>query len=287
MAENNLVITNNTTNVLIPQENYFWSGTPVSAPGRIPPRSTAQGKLQATTLGALKFATAYIDSVEQLPTTSKFIAAFDIAAPQEFGPYGTQSAKNYSITFGPDESIKEVIVRHGFIVDAIGFVVADQTGETSTKLFGGNSGDQTRILLQSNEYITQISGTYGKYAYSSRDSNVATLSIHTNLKQYGPYGRGELVQNPSSFTSPTGSVVGFFGRHSNYVESIGVYLSTNATSKAYAESGPIGGIDWNVVEARLGLSKSSSVVFVDNILGSKVEATAHENGDAAVVISHS
>ncbi|KAK9668048.1 hypothetical protein RND81_13G032000 [Saponaria officinalis] len=129
---------------------------------------------------------------------------------KEFGPYGTQSAKNYSITFGPDKSIKEVIVRHGFIVDAIGFVVADQTGETSTKLFGGNSGDQTRIPLQSNEYITQISGTYGKYAYSSSDSNVATLSIHTNLKQYGPYGRGELVQNPSSFTSPTGSVVGFF-----------------------------------------------------------------------------
>ncbi|KAK9668029.1 hypothetical protein RND81_13G030300 [Saponaria officinalis] len=143
------------------------------------------------------------------------------------------------------------------------------------------------IPLQSNEYITQISDTYGKYAYYSSDSNVATLNIHTNLKQYGPYGRGELVQNPSSFTSSTGSVVGFFGRHSNYLESIGVYLSTNATSKAYAESGPIGGIDWNVVEARLGLSKSSSVVYVDNILGSKVEATAHENGDAAVVISHS
>ncbi|KAK9668045.1 hypothetical protein RND81_13G031600 [Saponaria officinalis] len=80
------------------------------------------------------------------------------------------------------------------------------------------------IPLQSNEYITQISGTYGKYAYSRSDSNVATLSIHTNLKQYGPYGREELVQNPSSFTSPTGSVVGFFGRHSNYLESIGVYL---------------------------------------------------------------
>ncbi|KAK9668032.1 hypothetical protein RND81_13G030600 [Saponaria officinalis] len=286
MAENNLVITNNTTKVLILQEPHFYSGSPVSAlPHRIPPRSTAQGKQQATALGALKFAPAYIDSVEQLPTTSVFIAAFDIAFPQEFGPYGTQSAKNYSITFGPDESIKEVIVRHGFIVDAIGFVVVDQTGETYTKLFGGNSGDQTRIPLQSNEYITQISGTYGKYAYSSSDSNVATLSIHTNLKQYGPYGRGEHVQNPSSFTSPTGSVVGFFGRHSNYLESIGVYLSTNA-SKVYAECGPIKGIDWNVVEAKLGQSNSSSVVFIDNNLGNKIEATAHENGDATVVISH-
>ncbi|KAK9684255.1 hypothetical protein RND81_10G197000 [Saponaria officinalis] len=284
MAESNVVITNNTTKVLYMKEQHFWSGTPVTAPGRIPPRLTAQGKQQATALGALKFATVYVDNEQELPTTRKFIAAFDIAAPQEFGPYGTQSAKNYSTTFGPDESIKEIIVRHGFIVDAIGFVVANKTGTiTTTKLFGGNSGNETRISLQSNEYITQISGTYGKYAYSSSDYNVATLSIHTNMKQYGPYGRGELVQNPRNFTSPTGPVVGFCGRHSNYLESIGVYLSTGGTSKAYAESGPIGPIDWNVVEVKLGLSKSSDE-YLDSILGSKVKATVHENGDATVGI---
>ncbi|KAK9713362.1 hypothetical protein RND81_06G022600 [Saponaria officinalis] len=285
MEQNNVVFTNNTTKVLYPREQHFWSGKPVSAPGRIPPSSTALGKQVATAEGALKFATVYVDSEQTLPTTRKFITAFDITALKEYGPYGSVSPKNYSITFGPHETIKEVIVRHGFIVDAIGFVVTDNTsGETYTKLFGGNLGSQTKIPLQKGEYITQISGTHGKYADSSSDSIVATLFIRTNLKQYGPFGRGTLVQNPTNFTSPTGPVVGFFGSHNNFLQSVGIYHGTSAASKAYAESGPIGPIDWNVVEVKLGLSKPS-VVYVDNILGSKVEATVHESGDSTVAIS--
>lgn len=287
MAENNVVYTNNTTKLLYPQEQHFWSGTPVSAPGRIPPRSTAQGTQKATAEGALKFATVYVDSEEQLPTTRKFISAFDISPPQQFGPYGSDSPKNYSMILEKDERFREVIVRHGFIVDAIGFVISDGTGATSTKIFGGDLGKEERIPLKIDEFITHISGTYGKYAHSDSNAVVATLSIHTNLKRdgYGPYGRGQLVQNPRNFVSPSSPIVGIFGRHSNYLESVGVYLSTSdSNSKAYAESGPIGPIDWNVVEVKLGLSKSNNV-YVDNILGSKVEATVSRNGDATVVIS--
>ncbi|XP_074273974.1 mannose/glucose-specific lectin-like [Silene latifolia] len=286
MAENNVVFTNNTTKQLYLQDQHFWSGTSVAAPAdRIPTGSTAEGKQEATANGDLKFATVYVDSLAVVPTTRKFISAFDISSPKEFGPYGTQSPKNYSLILGPDERIKEVIVRHGFIVDAIGFVVVnDKTGTTYTKIFGGNGGDETKIPLKSDEYITQISGTSGKFAHSSSDSNVAKLTIHTNLKQYGPFGKGQLVQNSVDFESPTAPIIGFFGRNDNYIQSVGGYFSTSAASKAYAECGPIGPIDWNVVEVKLGMSKPS-VVYVDHILGGKVESTAHDNGDATVAIS--
>ncbi|KAK9713372.1 hypothetical protein RND81_06G023400 [Saponaria officinalis] len=66
---------------------------------------------------------------------------------------------------------------------------------------------------------------------SSSDSIVATLIIHTNLKQYEPYGRGTLLANPRNFTSPIGRVVGFFGSHGNFLQSVGVYHTTSATSK--------------------------------------------------------
>ncbi|KAH9615128.1 hypothetical protein KSS87_016178 [Heliosperma pusillum] len=426
--------------MLYPKEQHFWSGIPLTAPGRIPPRSTVMGKQLATSEGSLKFATVYVDSQEELPTTRKFITAFDISARKEsgpygsdlptnykmilgrdesikeiivrhgfivdaigfvvagktgttstqifggdggdetrvisqfrfrvtnithvsgtygnyghsysnnnlvvatlrihtnlkpdgyrpygrgelvqnarhfastsspivgffgrhnkylesigvylststvnkeFGPYGTQAPKNYSMILGQDESIKEIIVRHGFIVDAIGFIVADKTGTTFTKIFGGNKGDETKIPLKSDEYITQISGTYGKYEPSRSDSNVGTLRIHTNLNPagYGPYGRGELVHNPRNFISTSGPVVGFFGRHDGYLQSIGVYISTSSASKAYAESGLVGPIDWNVVRVKLGQSVPS-VVYVDGILGSRVEATVYGNGDGGVV----
>ncbi|KAL9237598.1 hypothetical protein vseg_012126 [Gypsophila vaccaria] len=443
MAQNNVVFTNNTSKMLYPYGQHFWSGTPLTAPGRIPPGSTSQAQQRATAGGSLKFAVVYVDSEDKLPSTRKFISAFDISAPEAYGPYGTDSPQNYSMIlrqdesikevivrhgfivdaigfvvadksgatsttifggssgtetkislqsgeyvshisgtygkytysesnavvatlrvhtnlkpegYGPfgrgeyvqnplsfsstvgssrvvgvfgrhsnyldsvgvylsqahqltskasgpygsdapqnysmvlgrDETIKEVIVRHGFIVDAIGFVVADKTGMTSTKLFGGNSGDETRTALKSDEYITQISGTYGKYAHSESSAVVATLRIHTNLQPagYGPFGRGELVQNPLSFASATtgsSSVVGFFGRHSNYLESVGVYLRATSSSKAYAESGPYGPIDWNVVEVKLGMSNPRDV-YVDNILGSRVEATVSDNLDATVDI---
>ncbi|KAH9624020.1 hypothetical protein KSS87_008613 [Heliosperma pusillum] len=251
--------------MLYPYGQHFWTGTPVTAPCRIPPRSTAQGQQQGTAAG-LKFATVYVDSEEQLPTTRKFIAAFHISPPKASGPYGSQSPKTYAMILRPDESIKEVIVRHGAIVDAIGFVVADKCGTTSTKKFGGDGGTESK--------------------HSSSDNNVATLVIHTNLNPtgYGPYGRAELVQNRQNFSSDSGSVAGFFGRHSNYLESVGVYLSARAYSKAYAESGPIGPIDWNVVEVKLNLSEHK-VMYHDDILGGKVEATVYGNGDAGVVCS--
>ena len=61
------------------------------------------------------------------------------------GPYGSRNATNWSMVLDANESIKEVIIRHGYIVDGIGFVVADKNGNTTTKLYGGQGGSATNV----------------------------------------------------------------------------------------------------------------------------------------------
>ncbi|MCU4190292.1 hypothetical protein M9Q43_14095, partial [Flavobacterium sp. HXWNR29] len=139
------------------------------------------------------------------------------------GPYGSQCPENFCLVLEGSESIKEVIIRHGFIVDAIGFVVAKPCGNTVTKMFGGHCGNESRITLRCGEYITQISGTYGNYKYQCNQSLIASIKIHTNLcpAGYGPYGQGCGVENVRCFSSPCptdGPITGFFGRHNNYLE---------------------------------------------------------------------
>ncbi|XP_021724153.1 horcolin-like [Chenopodium quinoa] len=150
---------------------------------------------------------------------------------EQYGPYGSQLPENYSFQLQEGETFKEVIVRHGFIVDAIGFVVAKPCGVTYTftKMFGGNGGCETRIVLQHGEKITRISGTYGNYKYQNNECVIATMKIHTNLRPtgYGPFGEGKGIQCPQEFSSPMlldGPIVGVFGRHNNYLESVGIFV---------------------------------------------------------------
>ncbi|CAO2835841.1 unnamed protein product [Amaranthus hypochondriacus] len=135
--------------------------------------------------------------------------AQELAKRQEivkYGPYGSKLCENFSMKLEGCERIKEVIIRHGFIVDAIGFVIEKPCGGSFTKMFGGCLGRESR-----NECL------------------IATLKIHTNLNPcgYGAYGQGRDVSNVCSFASPCppgGPVVGFVGRHNNYLESLGMLV---------------------------------------------------------------
>ncbi|XP_021755640.1 protein GOS9-like [Chenopodium quinoa] len=149
---------------------------------------------------------------------------------EQYGPYGSQCPENYSFKLQEGESIKEVIVRHGFIVDAIGFVVAKPCGGTYTKMFGGTCGNESKIVLKCGEKITRISGTYGNYVYQGGQCLIATMKIHTNLcpNGYGPFGQGKGIEGTAKdFSSPCtldGPIVGVFGRHHNYLESVGIFV---------------------------------------------------------------
>lgn len=83
-------------------------------------------------------------------------------------------------------------------------------------------------MLQDGEYITRISGKYG-YDRGRNKEEIASLKIHTNLcmEGYGPYGQGLDVETAYEFSSPiliNKRIIGFFGRHNNVLESIGVLL---------------------------------------------------------------
>ncbi|KMT12790.1 hypothetical protein BVRB_4g088840 [Beta vulgaris subsp. vulgaris] len=161
------------------------------------------------------------------------------------GPYGSQLPQNYDMQLKDGEHIKEVIIRHGLIVDAIGFMIAKLGGGTTTKIFGGNGGKETKIILKEGEYITKVSGKHG----CDRDSKqcmVVMLKIHTNFfpKGYGPHGLGGQVDDLHDFSSPLstdGPIVGIFGRKSNYLESLGVITRSKDSQRQVIESyGPYG-----------------------------------------------
>ncbi|KMS95129.1 hypothetical protein BVRB_012050 isoform B [Beta vulgaris subsp. vulgaris] len=62
-----------------------------------------------------------------------------------YGPYGSSKETNWSVELGRCEYIKEVLVNHGWIVDGIGFVIADASGlPCPAKWFGGRGGDASR-----------------------------------------------------------------------------------------------------------------------------------------------
>ena len=152
----------------------------------------------------------------------------------KYGPYGSQLPENYCMVLQECEQIKEVIIRHGFIVDALGFVISKPCGRTETKMFGGKCGNESRIVLKCGEFITQISGTYGNYKYQKNECLIGTLKIHTNLcpSGYGPYGQGNGIDCPRNFSSPLptkGPIVGFFGRHNNYLESTGICVKEDCS----------------------------------------------------------
>ncbi|KAL2944815.1 Mannose/glucose-specific lectin [Bienertia sinuspersici] len=148
---------------------------------------------------------------------------------EKYGPYGSQCATNWSMMLDECDTIKEVIIRHANIVDGIGFVIADATGCTTTRMVGGHGGKMSKLVLRPNEYITQLSGTHGEHKGSGYERRITSLRIHTNLCPggYGPYGLAKNVQNVCSFATPLAMhdpIVGFFGRQGKLLDSIGIYV---------------------------------------------------------------
>ncbi|KNA15091.1 hypothetical protein SOVF_101400 [Spinacia oleracea] len=144
-----------------------------------------------------------------------------MAQLQKYGPYGSKDAEeNFSVQLEDGQEIREIIIRHGFIVDAIGFTISGQ----GTSMYGGKGGNESKIVLKLGEFVTGISGQSG-------DTNkISKLRIHTSLNKrgYGPFGYTQLTKNVSNFSSPVekgSNVVGFFGSAlDNNLVSIGVYV---------------------------------------------------------------
>lgn len=81
----------------------------------------------------------------------------------------------------------------------------------------------TQIELRPNEFVKEVKGLVGTY---NGWTVIRTLAIVTNITTHGPYGNPRFGPT-SPFSIPVAencSIVGFFGRGKQLVDSLGVYV---------------------------------------------------------------
>ncbi|XP_059650298.1 jacalin-related lectin 3-like [Cornus florida] len=93
------------------------------------------------------------------------------------------------------------------------------------------------------EYLVSISGYCG--CYLNTYVVVKSLTLHNNIKQYGPYGKEEGCCFMTPLTA--GKIVGFFGRVGERLDSIGVYIKPfQTTTPCVGPFGTTDGQQWDV-----------------------------------------
>jgi hypothetical protein len=114
-----------------------------------------------------------------------------------------------------DSKVVEVQVRAGRRIDAVQ-ITHEIAGGARHPLpqHGGGGGQLFVFTLDSNEYITAISGKSG--------SRVDSLRIHTNLQTSPLYGGGGGNHDYYYEVQPGEEVIGFYGRSGSEVDAIGV-----------------------------------------------------------------
>ncbi|KAI3730646.1 hypothetical protein L1987_61818 [Smallanthus sonchifolius] len=136
------------------------------------------------------------------------------------GTWGSSDGQNWS--FKAHGKITKIIINHGECIDAIGFASQDDDGNIHhSPKFGGYGGDYTEVNIDIDvEELNCLSGTIGWF-----DSKlvVTSLSFSTGVNKFGPFGR----ENGTHFSVPISKArfAGFYGRCSDFVVAIGVYLN--------------------------------------------------------------
>ncbi|KAI3779059.1 hypothetical protein L2E82_08517 [Cichorium intybus] len=135
------------------------------------------------------------------------------------GPWGGSDGENWS--FKAEGKITKIIISHGECIDSIGFASQDEDGNNlHSQPYGGFGGDYTEVHIDIDvEELNGISGTIGWF---DGKIVVTSLAFTTNVNKFGPFGR----ENGTHFSLPISkaSFAGFYGRSSDYLHAIGVYL---------------------------------------------------------------
>ncbi|KAL5780491.1 hypothetical protein ACOSQ2_011228 [Xanthoceras sorbifolium] len=128
--------------------------------------------------------------------------------------------------YQPNGPITEIIVSHGYFIDAISFKSVDGEGKVhSSDKYGGDGGTKDIVILINwpREYLIKISGTL---TTCRGFPSIGSLCFDTNLKKCGPFGHTN--GTPFEFSVKDGVIVGFHGRFGTYVNAIGVYIKHSA-----------------------------------------------------------
>ncbi|GLT92126.1 hypothetical protein SLE2022_099800 [Rubroshorea leprosula] len=150
----------------------------------------------------------------------------------KLGPWGGLGGTEWS--YKPKGSITEIVILHGWAIDSISFKSDNGNGSAEySQKYGGEGGKTDKVLLDfPREYLTSISGTFDS-AWPFGPVVIKSLHFHTNRTRYGPFGRE--TGQPFSLPMEAGAIVGFHGRASGFIDSIGVHIEPFAAFSSPTE----------------------------------------------------
>nr|P82953.2 RecName: Full=Horcolin; AltName: Full=Agglutinin; AltName: Full=Mannose-specific lectin [Hordeum vulgare subsp. vulgare]Q5U9T2.1 RecName: Full=Horcolin; AltName: Full=Agglutinin; AltName: Full=Mannose-specific lectin [Hordeum vulgare]7V4S_A Chain A, Horcolin [Hordeum vulgare]7V4Z_A Chain A, Horcolin [Hordeum vulgare]7V4Z_B Chain B, Horcolin [Hordeum vulgare]7V4Z_C Chain C, Horcolin [Hordeum vulgare]7V4Z_D Chain D, Horcolin [Hordeum vulgare]7V4Z_E Chain E, Horcolin [Hordeum vulgare]7V4Z_F len=145
-----------------------------------------------------------------------------MSKPVKIGPWGGNGGSERDVQPKPIRMVS-MTVSSGAIVDAIAFtyVGTDNVQHSSGIKWGGTGGTEDTINLDATNYVTEISGTVGKFG---TDDIVTSLKIITSKGVTRTYGSGTGIP----FRVPVldgGKIAGFFGRAGAFLDAIGFYIT--------------------------------------------------------------
>ncbi|XP_004959227.2 uncharacterized protein LOC101759015 [Setaria italica] len=137
------------------------------------------------------------------------------------GPKGGDAGQAREPKYEPHR-LETIKIDHGDLIYSIEYSHIDQYGTKHTE-GRGTEGSETGIIeLGPTEFVHEVSGTLGKC--NNIYTVLSSLTIVTNLRTLGPYGK-ETSESPFSLPEKKGgSVVGFFASTGVAVGALGVIV---------------------------------------------------------------
>ncbi|XP_044949281.1 uncharacterized protein LOC123398899 isoform X2 [Hordeum vulgare subsp. vulgare] len=144
------------------------------------------------------------------------------------GLWGGNTGQFRDISVAPCR-LKSVTICSDEVINSIEFSYIDHNGKQHNVGPWGGDGrlgwHDHNIHLGSSEYLTEVSGTMGRYKHSA-GYVITSLTLVSNVHVYGPFGGGGGIP----FSTPmqgNGSIVSFFACTGWFVDTIGFYVNAN------------------------------------------------------------
>ncbi|KAF2933582.1 hypothetical protein DAI22_04g094600 [Oryza sativa Japonica Group] len=154
----------------------------------------------------------------------------------KIGPWGWNRGSHRDIKVAP-QCLESVTIHSGDVIDSLEFSYSDRDGQKhSIGPWGGLGGTAYMTELGPLEFLTGICGTMGPFSEAPDGDVVTSLTLITNARRCGPFGRG----GGTPFQIPmrgNGSIVGFFGCADSFVHAIGVYANPHLQEAPASQTG--------------------------------------------------
>lgn len=138
----------------------------------------------------------------------------------KIGSWGGNGGSERDVQIKPTRLVS-VTIRSGAFIDAISFTyVGTDNAQHSVGPWGGTGGSDDKITLDPTNYVTEISGTMGKFENDDIVTSLKIVTLKGNPRTYGS-------PNGTPFRIPVldgGKIAGFFARAGAFVDAIGLYV---------------------------------------------------------------